>query len=235
MNYFDIYKKRVTSNGSTIAESYTNSSKDLINHTFEDSPTYAHIDIGGDMYDVRITNEDKDDEKTLLFRPDVEIPLGLYATINNDKWLILEYDKNVTTPTSLIKKANRTLKWSNTYGDIFSEPCVIESVLYEEQRDGKYFFSPKGNMRVYTQLNEFTKTLYTEQRFIFGSSIYKIGGLDNFTYVFNNVGYITLNLEKTVKNVHDDFELGIAWNDVTLIPDADNSEQGGNGGGGWLD
>lgn len=234
MDYFDLYKARVTNNGNSIAEAFTKSSKDLINHTFADSPTYANIDIGGNMYDVRITNEDKNDEKTLLLRPDVVIPLGLHAIINDEVWLVLEYDKNVTTPTCLIKKADRILKWQNTYGDVFTENCVIESVLYEEQRDGKYFFTPKGNMRVYVQLNEKTKNLYAEQRFIFGSSAYKIGGLDDFAHVYDGNGYISINLEKTVKNINDDFIEGIAWNDETLIPDVDDPENDGNGGGGWL-
>jgi hypothetical protein len=234
MSYFDTYKSRVKSDGNTPSDSFSNATKHLINESFMDSPTYSKIDIGGIDYDVRITDEEKIDEKKLLFRPDTSVEVGLYANISGNKWLILNFDSDRITPKSIIKKADRIIKWKDSNGILHQEPCVLESVFYEENRDGDYFYTPKGNIRIYTQYNESTKKILDQMRFVFGNNVYLVGTIDNFSYVYDDKGYIILYLEKTAKLPKDDFNLGIADNYEVYANNTDNSTGGGNGGGDWL-
>lgn len=235
MTYFEHYKKRVIADGNNLAESYTNSSKELVNYSFADSPTFAVIDIGGDMYDVRITSGKTSNDKRLLLRPDVKVDIGTYATIDNEKWLVMDYSKNVTTPVASVSKAEEVLSWMDTDGTtVLKENCVLQSALYEDQRDGKYFYTPKGNVNVYVALNDTTKKIYVEQRFIFGNSVFKVSDIDDYQHVENNVGYLFLHLEKTEKHAKDNFVDKIAYNDSRSVADVLDKDDDGNGGGGWL-
>lgn len=232
MSLLDAYRKRVSIDGSSHSEAFSNSTRTLINDSFEDSPTFSKIMIGKDQYDVRITDERKIDEKKLLFRPDTDtIQIGEYAIISDNKWLLLNFDPDRITPKSIIKKADRTLRWKDNLGNILEEPCVIESVLYEEMRDGIYFYSPKGNLKIFTQYNQNTKKILNQMRFLFGTDAYSIGGIDNFSNVYDDKGYLVINLEKSKILPKDDFTTGIADNYEVY---ANNNPQGSNTGGGWL-
>lgn len=233
MSFSDAYRKRVSIDGSNHSDSFSNSTKILINDSFEDSPTFSRILIGDKEYDVRITDERKIDEKKLLFRPDtLDIQVGHYAVINDNKWLLLNFDPDRITPKSIIKKADRFLKWKDNNGNMIEEPCVVESVLYEEMRDGMYFFSPKGNLRIFLQYNQTTKHILNQMRFLFGTDAYSVGGIDNFSNVYNDKGYMIINLEKSKILPKDDFVTGIADNYEVY---ANNNPQGNNSGGGWLE
>lgn len=228
MSYFEKYKKRVRSYGNSTSESFEIATKEIVNNSFEDSPTYREVTIGNETFGIRLVNEDKIDEKSILFRPNTDnVSIGSYVKIGDIDWLIVEFDKDRMTPKSLIKKADKTIRWKKEDGSIVEEPCVLESVFYEEVRDGKYFFSPKGNIRIYTQFNDNTSKIISEYRFIFGSSVYKVGGVDDFSNIENGVGFLVINLEKTEKSTADDFVNGVADNSSTI------TQESGNGGG-WL-
>lgn len=230
MSYFDTYKKKLGISGNTQSEAYVKSTHQLINDSFADSPTYKKIYIGSNIYDVRIVEGEKKDEKKLLFRPDTIVTKGEYAVVDTDRWLLLSFDNNSITPKSVIKIADRTLKWKDANGIVIEEPCVLESTQYEEMRDGVYFFTPKGNIIVHTQLNNRTESLIENQRFIFGSSVFKIGGIDDFANVYLDKGYLTIYLEKTEKLQGDNFVTGVADNSSIII----STTAPTNGGGDWL-
>jgi hypothetical protein len=230
MNFFDTYKARLLADGSSVADTFSNSTKHLINETFADSPTYSVITIEDRDVEVRVTDSNEIDEKQLLFRPDSTIHVGAYATIGENKWLILDFDSDRITPKSKIKKADRHLKWLDSKGNLIQEPCAIESVLYEDMRDGKFFFTPQGNLQVYTQYNSNTMNIIAEQRFIFGSSAYRASGIDDFSKVMDGKGYLILNLEKTEKLPKDNFIDNIADNSNVIRSESDTV----SGGGDWL-
>jgi hypothetical protein len=131
-------------------------------------------------------------------------------------------------PKSEIKKSDNILKWKDFNNTEFAIPCSVESVFYEEMRDGQYFYTPRGNVQVLVQLNNETKTIFVGQRFLFGSSAYEVGGVDDLTNVENDKGFLTFFLERTEKLTDDDFINGIASNSYNTDDD------GSNDGGGWL-
>lgn len=229
MDYFEIYKARLHVDGGTQTDSFTNASKQLIHDSFADSPSFMTIDIASIKYDARLVEGEKDNEKKLLYRPDTQINIGEYVTIGFDMWLTMDFENSKITPKSTIKIADRVLRWKDGK-NVIEEPCVLQTVQYEEMRDGKYFYTPKGNILIHTQYNANTIKLIDNQRFIFGSNVYKIGGIDDFTNVKDGKGYLSINLEKTDKLQGDNFVIGVADNSLVIKEDDPIVDSGGD----WL-
>jgi hypothetical protein len=139
--------------------------------------------------------------------------VGSIVEFQNKNWIVLATDAN--NPIYLLgimRCCSADLKWDN-----FVHPCIVATknltVNYSQ-----YVLLPEGTINVTAQLNDETKTIKLNQRFIFGSSAFYVTGIDDFT--------IPELLQLTLK--------------VTLIDDNDNlvediaNNSPPNKGGKWL-
>lgn len=113
-----------------------------------------------------------DDFKTILFRdPQHPIEMGKKFFFDDNYWIVYNSEsiKSLTT-TCTVRRCNNVLRWTDTSGNVFEEPCSIEYRTNNPRND-----VPKDNMpvlggytKIYTQLNSSTSTIRPNQRFLFG-------------------------------------------------------------------
>jgi len=217
-NYFDIYKQRVAINGSNEVESRINATKYIVTKEFKKSPFYKEVIINNEVIDVRMVDGKNSNvygndyiQKQLLFLPDTKVDIGEAVYIANEVWLIVDFNNYEIFPIASIQLCNETLKWKiNT--SIYEYPCIItKSSLMFDLKNEKYEFNlPDGNLYLYVQKNEYTKEIIPLMRFILGSQVYEILGVDDLT----NYNLIKFTINLTTKNSNDDFVNKIANNVV---------------------
>lgn len=233
-DYLDKYKRRMEANGSTQAKSYHNSTVHMINNSFTDSPTYKELDIGYDIasYEttgVRVLSETNSDERKLLFRPNVVKIKGEKVVFDGNDWMIIDFSHNDTTPKALIKRLDYSLKWKDEWGAIREEKCYLRSFTLETLKESEYFASNENNAKIMIQYNSRTKDIKINQRFVLGSNVYKVIGIDDFSNISNSKGFITMSLEMTEKSDKDNIANSVADNSHLVDMNDDTS-----GGGDWL-
>jgi hypothetical protein len=166
----------------------------VINEQFELSPTVftiqEEVDLGsGVLTDVRArvnraisayTGKNiGNDFKNLLFK-DINHPLqmGQKFYFDNNFWIVynIESIKNLAA-SCIVRRCNSQLRWLDINGIRQSEPCAFE---YDLSRTNDKInldnpVLPEGNISIYCQLNEKTKYIKANQRFIFGRVENRIG------------------------------------------------------------
>lgn len=155
------------------------------------------------------------------------LKLGSIVNFQNNNWIIVELTKdNPIYQTAVMQLCNATLKWKPTFSSSPLEyPCVAKSKFQFMTLDQqKYITLPDGTIQVIVQLNVDTKTIVLGQRFIFGSNVYSVTGIDDF----GKQGLLVLSMKLAQKNDLDDF--------VNILADNSHlfSASGGTDGGGWL-
>lgn len=161
-----------------------------------------------------------DDWKTLLFQ-DVTHPieLGKLYIFENSTWLTInsEVVKNLTG-TCTIRRCNNTLRWiDEPTGAYYEEPCAIEYMV-KEPRDyvtqGSPFMTPGGFLHIEMQLNDRSKIIKENQRFMFGNkehwTCYKVigTGINDFRNVntYENESSKILSLDLIANFVNDELD-----------------------------
>jgi hypothetical protein len=146
--------------------------------------------IGSDVYEdveVRIdrainayTGEKLgDDFKTILFRDLTHsASVGMKYYFDDNYWIIVnsEIIKNFAA-SATVRRCNNILRWIDTNGILYSEHCAIE---YKISKAGDSIgpmnpVLPQGYIDVYCQLNNKTKYIRGNQRFLFGPVENRIG------------------------------------------------------------
>lgn len=229
----DAHKARMLANGNSTGEALGNSTKSSINYLFKDSPFYRVVQINGIDTEVRVSDKNvnisgiSSNQKDLTFRPDTKVNIGGLVEFDNKSWYLVDFNNNDIFPTGSIKFCNSTLKWKDTLGTIYSQPCIIENRLLHTTLDtDKYMTIPDGNIIVTTQYNADAKTIKFEHSFIFGSQVFSVEGYDDASLVQNDSGLIIFNMKFKQYNIStDDFVDNIADND-----DLDDSHSSGGGG-----
>jgi hypothetical protein len=225
------YKRRLSRNGDNVGEVYANNTIAFIEATFSASPTFRVLEVFSAEFpeikqiDARVVEVERMGTlRQVLFRPNQGLNIGTYVKFDNETWLV--FDKWGSTESTKIKvmveKTNRTLKWKDVDGEIQDVNCIaMATPLGSKSNQGKNDIEwnkfdvrlPIGQLFVYLELNEVTKTIKMNQRFIFGSIAYEVFGIDDITNVDKNgFGIIQLTIKVTTKQEMDDFENRIAFN-----------------------
>jgi hypothetical protein len=142
---------------------------------------------------------------------------------DNETWLVsdvwgdIEHQQKV-----LVQKCNRTLKWRNAMNEVEEVNCIAsQSPLGSKANQGKNDIEwnkfdvrlPLGQLYVFVERNDVTDTLNLNQRFIFGSNVYEVYGIDDISAVDKNgFGIIQLTIKLTTGQDADDFGNLIAFN-----------------------
>jgi hypothetical protein len=223
MTYFDDYKNRLSLTGQNESDAIKNDSINFINSSFKNSPTYRIIKVNGIDVDSRVLTGNDSNIIKILFRPDTLIDIGSNLVIEDKKWLITDVVNKVTHPKAEAQRCNEALKWKDNIGNIFNHPCVVTTSKYTVNAlnagNRPSIENPEGNVYIYVQLNDETKNIKHSQRFILGSQVYEIIGIDDLRMIQDNVGVIEFTARISNKNVSDDFSEDIAENDINQRED----------------
>jgi len=220
--YIELFQK-------TLDEQFYNSSSwwTIREETSIGSGSYEPIDVRiNHVINAETGLKLGDDWKTVLFSDlNHQLDLGRRYEFNNSTWLIINIEviKNIAA-TCTIRRCNNTLRWiDEPTGAYYVEPCAIEYQVKEPRNyitQGSPYPTPGGFLKIYAQLNNNTKKINENQRFLFGNTghwvCYKVTGtgINDFTNVstYDNDSAHILTLDMSADFVNselDDVEDGV--------------------------
>lgn len=207
MSYFDKYKGRRSKDSS---DTYRSPTKEFVNSSFANSPTYKVILIDGKETGVRVLEGKDSSYKKLLFLPDTKLDVGLLVNIDSKLWLITDFVDTEIIPKAMLQYCNNTLRLDEE--DI---PCIIsrsDLVKFDVEENRNEINILQGAVYVFAQLNDASKKIAIGRRFVLGLQAYKVVGIDDLTYSKNGIGLIRYSMKLVSKSEEDDFDTGLAGN-----------------------
>lgn len=226
-NHFDKYKNRLQRNGENVGEALDNNTIAFRESTFHASPTFRVLEVDSiekphiTEMDARVVEVERMGSlREVLFRPTSEgLNIGAYIKFDDETWLIFDqFGKDKV----LVEKCNRTLKWKDQSRVIHEFDCIASAMdlgsKAKQSRNeiewNKYDVRlPLGQLFVFVELREETKQIKLLDRFIFGSKVYEVVGIDDTTTVSKSgYGILQLTVKVTTIKEEDDFENRIAFN-----------------------
>lgn len=253
MSFSDKYRKRLTRNGDDVGEVYNNNTIAFIESTFSSSPTFRILDVVSTEFpdikkmDARVIEVERlGSLREILFRHKQGLNVGTYVKFDGDTWLIFDKWGSIATGLKvMVEKCNRTIKWSRN-GNVRELDCIASATpLGSKANQGKNEIEwnkydvrlPMGQLFCFVELNNYTREIELNQRFIFGSNVYEVVGIDDTTSVDTSVnpkgyGILSLTLNITTKRANDDFENRIASQEGIVVEDQP-APQPNEGGSPW--
>lgn len=214
-----LYQKMIGANNSNMTQAYINDSINHVNDMFSKSPSYRQVKIDGVDSDC-IINRKKSKQMDLLLRPNTIVSEGAYVDFKEDTYIVLDFIENEIYPKANASLCNRTLKWKASNGEVYEYKCFVKGATYEEDKT-KTVYTSEGELIVYVQYNDYTRTIKPQTRFIFDESVYEVSSIDNVSNVYNGKGVLKLGMTFTNTTATDDKENQIA------------DSSGNSGWGGW--
>lgn len=172
----DAYKRKIKSQGGSMANALRNQSNAILNHSFKNDVGYKEVIIDNKNVDARyytnksttITGDSVD--YLLQFRPNVTYPVGTYVSIPNnynvyEDWLIVANSDDVMFPKSNILKCNYDLKW------VCDKRIMEYKAVIRSSGDGgvefkQYMSLVDGQYAIWLPFNDDTKLIDYKTRFI---------------------------------------------------------------------
>jgi hypothetical protein len=251
MGFSDKFKDRMSRNGEDLGEAYTNNTIAFIESTFSASPTFRVLGVKSTEkphvteMDARVVEVERMGSlRELLFRPTSEgLDVGTYVTFDNDTYLIFDRFGNNKV---LVERCNDSIKWVDKNGNLIELECIASaSDLGSKAKQSRNEIEwnkfdvrlPAGQLFIFLELNDSTRSIALNQRFIFGSKAYEVVGLDDVTTVnTHGFGIIQLVVKVTTIRNEDDFINRIAYNtyeDSNVITPTEGDTETGEGGIIW--
>ena len=252
VNYIDRYKKRVSRSGNNTGEAYANNTIAFIDSSFDASPTFHVLKVNSTEFpdvkeiDARVIDVERMGSlREILFRPKQYLNVGSYVEFDGKTWIISDMwgDKNFLA-RALVQRCNDKLRiplsenWKDANdllddSKIYETYCISsQSPLGSKATQGRHDIGfnqydvmlPQGQLFIYVEKNEMTETVKLNDRFIFGSNVYEVYGIDDVSLVNENgYGILQLTVKLTTKQEKDDFKNLIAFNKIEQ-----ESNQGGS-------
>jgi hypothetical protein len=166
-----------------------------------------------------------DDFKLILFRDLAHsTSVGYKYYFDNNFWISINSEKIKNfAGNCLVKRCNNVLRWVDEYGNYYEEPCSIDYKISrpKDMMGAVSPVQPQGYMDVYCQINDRTRKIKGNQRFLFGIPDNRIGykvfgdGVRNFlnqkTYDESSSAIMILSMGGNYVNAEtDDIVNGIA-------------------------
>ncbi len=207
----DLYNYRRKLEKSTAMQSMADSTKEIINHTFHESPNYTELFLNGVKYDARLSVEENENRKTVLFRPNTKVYKGDVIEANDKHYLVNNTYDNDIYPTANVDFCNEWLRWTDNNGQLISYPCVVKGKTFDLDNNAFVIVSDT-RIEISTPYNEFTKNISMLQRFILNGKPYRIEGIDALTDVAFGKGIIHMQGIQALTEAEDDFVEEVADN-----------------------
>lgn len=212
MSYFDTYRSRLLSQGNSSAESVINTTKQVVNNSFDTSLSAKTILVDGVSMIAIVNQGDTSEEKSILFKPDTVIDKGTVVTIDSLNYLAMDFEANEVYPVAQVKLCNSTfpiqsdktqvLKGYNEFDEPIYEytesppenvPCIVEAKITSDSVE-EAINLPEGRLNVVIPFREHPDIAEGKQFTMYGSS-YQIIGID-YTKSVNKKGILTLQGKK---------------------------------------
>lgn len=213
----------------TVAENKQEFYQDLIDERFENATDFMMIQeetvVGSNVYSkigARVSHAmntsssntfAKEFKKIIFQRPDHEQYLGKKFKIRNKIWLTTDLDERTNlTSHSFVRQCNNVLKWFNPQDstELFEEPCVFTNQFTNTSFDNgkESVMQVSGDFQILAQLNERTKTIAYNQRFVLNGLSFQVTQYDNHradTYLILKVTQIDIQAnDNTTDNIAND-------------------------------
>lgn len=236
--HLDKYRRRLSRNGSNTGEAYANNTIAFIEATFHASPTFRVLEVVSTEFpditemDARVVEVERMGTlREVLFRPNQGLNIGTYVKFDNETWLVSDkWGSEHGNVKVMVQKCNRTLKWQDANSEVIEVDCIAsQSPLGSKANQGKNDIEwnkydvrlPVGQLYVFAERNAITDAIKMNQRFIFGSNVYEVYGIDDISAVDKNGhGILQLTVKVSTKQDSDDFENRIAFNkyeDISVV------------------
>jgi len=228
MTYFDDFKALSQLNGTNKAQINTSIAQQTFDKYFLETIDKVSGTIDGISKEFVLQHlkygENFNDEKLMLTENTTFISIGSKVVWDGLAWLVLNSENRAikTHKAHKIHLCNNFLKWKDSINTTYVEDgVIIDSVIGDADSNNQV---PLGRDRyeMFIQDNATTRTLYENQRFIFGNRFpYKITVVSNVLRPSNdvNIGLLQLRLELDQLNPLDDLANNIAYNgEVTPQP-----------------
>lgn len=204
-------------NGLSYRERADSKSSDYLKRTFHKSTSYYECDVL-DGYESIInnfplqvyqdTNSNKKSYKNFVTHPDYDLDYGYIVECNGDTLIVMEINNhNTVNQNGSLAICDNELKWKDGNDVIHTTPAYIDWNRIK-QSDNKDILLQDGYLEAHIQLNEDTKNIFVNQRFILGSNVFKTTGINDGLAGKKAI----VNMEIAEKATEDDFENGIAYN-----------------------
>lgn len=229
MSYYDNFVKT----NKSPREKWKEGLQAFVDRGFENASTYyedieEEVEFGSlefkpmnirvnSLVDAKTGQRVNDDYKKLIFPVlDYHPELGTRYRFDDNIWICYSTD-NIKTDTAAIyvRRCNNTMNTQDKYGNIHEEPCYIDYKVTENQVFRNYSIDvPSGRIQIQVQLNEWTKNINVNDRFIFGDDAYKIRERSRFdrrnTFSKDSVRYISFYADYDNLSPDDNIDLGVA-------------------------
>lgn len=218
MSYFETYRSRLLSQGNSSAESVINTTKQVVNNSFDTSLSTKTVLIDG-VSIIAIVNQGKSsEEKSILFKPDTVIDKGTVVTIDSLNYLAMDFEANEVYPVAQVRLCNSTFpiqsdktqvlltdEFGNPILNDFGEqqyewtyltedvPCIVEAKITSDSVE-EAINLPEGRLDIIIPYRESEGIAEGKQFSMYGSS-YQIIGID-YTKSVNKKGILTLQGKK---------------------------------------
>ncbi|MBL4950988.1 hypothetical protein JK635_01880 [Neobacillus sp. YIM B02564] len=216
MSYLDLFRQR------TLSNSIITATKKTINNNFNDSLFVEKILINDIEYDVLITQENKSEDKKLLFKPETVIDIGSVVKWKNSYFLVTDFignEINEIYPIATIKLCNNRLSIKtidtkeikkdlegnpilNKFGDpiyitkegkLIDIPCIVQNTITSGD-ENKQFPLPQGSLYITLQYQK-NEEIQINKTLRMYNNIYKIRNID-YTNVIDEKGIMILLVEQ---------------------------------------
>lgn len=160
-----------------------------------------------------------DDYKLILFQePAIDyFPIGAKLKTMGNTWICTNPSNlSSTHTTAIVQRCNASYNLYDWYGNIVTEPIIVESVSMSSNNDSvaENIVEMNGYFNATCQLNENTRNLDQNRKILLGSKAYHITGFTDFIQEFSgdydsvHILKYTLRIEEPTTN--DDIENHIA-------------------------
>lgn len=219
MSYQDKYIKRNKMYGDGLREVFINTTKRRIESSFKDSESYysvKYLPFNGktgeeiDLHSQIVDKSDIRDEKLLTTFYETPFTSGGIVDWKNDKWMVTLTDEmSDIYRRGAIRRCASQLKWIDDDGQLIEEwvSFKMDSPANFGLEERKTILLPNERRQLMLRLNEDTRKIVKNQRFILDGRAWNVMSLDRLSV--DNIMYLVLDEDINVLP-DDNLELGVA-------------------------
>ena len=212
MGYFDAYKKRLRAE--SMGQAIKLDTDDNIRREFKETPAYKQAYLIGEDFnetplDVRMINVDKSVfVKHFYLLPNTMVEIGQYIKVQDEYFLIEEFEYNSASPYAKTTYCNQVLKLV----DGTSIPCVAKGESYGVKMTATNDVVLETDTKVKVTIGNIplVRTIHPDFRMIFGNSAQGIYRVGDMTMYKKGLIELTCKKDKYMQGL-DDLENNIAW------------------------
>lgn len=211
MSLFEDYKKRLKMSDRPNIDVTISSSIRGFEREFYTSPSFYQVDIDGKTADTIINKTNRYNEKLIHFRHDYEVRIGSVITFKDDKYLLLEKDRDEIYSFGKMTECNNTIKILTGEENVLvghdqfgvpiyevkkthkDEPCIVRDTYYSASENAQVPL-PDGKLEILVQYQPMPN-IDINKEFDMYNKIYKIADI-GYVNVKNEIGYIKIHAER---------------------------------------